>query len=65
VSHRMTDALSAAMTQKVLIKDSPPTAPTTGSLYVPMQDGETIDGGVRKRLAEGDLQKVEQPAPAP
>jgi short-subunit dehydrogenase len=58
VSHRMTEALSRAVNHKVLIEDSPPAPATSGSLYEPMLSGDTIDGGLRQRLAEGDLKKV-------
>ena len=45
----------------VLIKDSPPMAAATpGTLYQPMLDGETVEGGMRERLSKGDLRKLEE-----
>lgn len=62
-SHRIAKGLTERMVgnlnHKVLIKDSPPMASTRGTLYQPMLEGETVDGGVRQRLSEGDLRKVE------
>jgi short-subunit dehydrogenase len=60
VSHRMTEALSRAVNHKVLMEDSPSAPATSGSLYEPMLSGDTIEGGLRQRLAEGDLKKVEK-----
>ena len=60
ISHRMTEALAGAINHKALIDDSPPAAPTAGSLYTPMRSGDDVSGGMRKRLAEGDLKKVEK-----
>jgi short-subunit dehydrogenase len=59
ISRRLTHTVTGAVLQKVTIEDSPPAPMTSGSLYEPMREGDTIDGGMRKRLAEGDLRKVE------
>jgi short-subunit dehydrogenase len=59
ISRRLTHNVTAAVLHKVTVEDSPPAPITAGSLYEPMREGDTVDGGMRKRLAEGDLQKVE------
>jgi short-subunit dehydrogenase len=61
IARRLTHNVTAAVLQKVTIDDSPPAAMTSGTLYQPMQEGDTVDGGIRKRLAEGDLKKVPDP----
>jgi short-subunit dehydrogenase len=61
-THRLTEAMTAAMIHKVQIEDSPPAPSTAGSLYEPMLSGQTVDGGVRQRLKEGDLQKIDDQA---
>jgi short-subunit dehydrogenase len=60
ISHRMTEGLSATINHKVLMEDSPPAEPTSGSLYRPMPIGDDISGGMRERMDEGDLKKVEK-----
>jgi short-subunit dehydrogenase len=59
ISRRLTHNVTAAVLHKVTIEDSPPAPITAGSLYEPMHEGDSVDGGMRKRLAEGDLQKME------
>jgi short-subunit dehydrogenase len=61
IARRLTQNVTAAVLHKVTIEDSPPAAMTSGTLYEPMREGDTIDGGMRKRLAEGDLMKVAEP----
>jgi short-subunit dehydrogenase len=65
VSHRfarrLTEGSTAAVVHKVAIQDAPPMEQrTAGSLYEPMQGGQEVDGDVRRRLAEGDLKKIER-----
>ncbi|HET9448205.1 MAG TPA: SDR family NAD(P)-dependent oxidoreductase [Steroidobacteraceae bacterium] len=64
IARRLTHNVTAAVLHKVTVEDSPPAAMTAGTLYEPMEEGETVDGGMRKRLAEGDLRKVEDPQDA-
>jgi short-subunit dehydrogenase len=62
-SHRIAQGLTERMVgnvnHEVLIEDAAPTPATAGALYEPVPTGESVDGGMRKRLAEGDLRKVE------
>jgi short-subunit dehydrogenase len=62
IARRLTHNVTATVLQKVQVEDSPPAAMTDGALYQPMQEGDTVGGGMRKRMAEGDLQKVEHGA---
>ncbi len=58
ISNRVTERLVGNVNHKVLIEDSPPQQPTAGSLHEPMRSGDTIEGGMRERMAKGDLRKV-------
>lgn len=62
-SHRIVQGLSERVVgnvnHKVLMEDAAPAEATAGSLYEPMPGGDSVDGGMRKRLAEGDLRKAE------
>jgi short-subunit dehydrogenase len=62
-SHRivqgLTERVVGNVNHKVLIEDAAPTEATAGALYEPIPAGDSVDGGMRKRLAEGDLRKVE------
>ncbi|MFL6551526.1 MAG: SDR family NAD(P)-dependent oxidoreductase [Povalibacter sp.] len=58
IARRFTENMTGNVTQKVLIEDSPAAEPTAGTLYEPMFEGDGIDAGVRRRLAEGDLKKT-------
>jgi short-subunit dehydrogenase len=58
VARRLTEDMTGTVFHKVMIEDSASAPQTAGSLHEPMPEGTTIDGDIRKRLAEGDLQKV-------
>jgi len=60
VARRLTENINGRVFHKVMIEDSPPAEQTAGSLYEPMDEGTTVDGKVRQRLAEGDLKKIER-----
>jgi short-subunit dehydrogenase len=59
IAQRLTERAVGAVNEKVLMEDSPPGPATAGSLYVP-QPGDAVDGGLRQRLAEGDLKKPDR-----
>lgn len=44
-----TEKLNAKFVQKV-IEDAPPAGPTNGSLYIPMEKGTEVEGGIRERM---------------
>ncbi|MBM0103353.1 SDR family NAD(P)-dependent oxidoreductase [Steroidobacter sp. S1-65] len=62
-SHRIAQQLTRRMVgnvnHKVLMEDAAPAPQTAGALYEPVPGRGAVDGGMRKRLAEGDLRKVE------
>jgi short-subunit dehydrogenase len=59
VARTLTENMTAGVFHKVMIEDSGPAEKTAGTLYDPDEEGTTVDGNVRRRLAEGDLKKVE------
>jgi short-subunit dehydrogenase len=46
----LTERLSANIANKWQIETAPPAPPTSGTLHEPMQAGQAVDGGVRKRM---------------
>jgi short-subunit dehydrogenase len=57
-SQRMARGLTESMVANVIdraqMEKAAPAEPTAGSLYIPMQEGTQIDGGVRARIASED-----------
>lgn len=49
----MTERFSAKLADKEARK-AMPMAPTTGSIYTPMKEGTTMDGGIRERMKKED-----------
>jgi short-subunit dehydrogenase len=56
MSHHMfphfTERVSANVSHKYQIRESPPASSTDGSLYEPMESGRGVSDGVRKRMKE-------------
>lgn len=63
ISHHLfpdlTERISGNVSHKFQIETAPPAPATAGNLYQPMQSGKTVDGGVRKRMAQEDAQRQE------
>jgi short-subunit dehydrogenase len=59
IARRLTQNVTAAVLHKVTVDDSPPAPVKAGTLFEPRQEGDSVSGGMRKRLAAGDLKKVE------
>ena len=57
-ARRLTQNANGSVFHKVMIEDSAPAEKTAGSLHEPMEEGTTVDGNIRQRMAEGDLKKV-------
>ena len=57
-SHKLTpdlaERLSAEISHKWQMEDAPPAPPSDGTLFVAMESGRGIDGGVRERVARED-----------
>jgi short-subunit dehydrogenase len=57
-SHRLmpdvAERMSGYASDKLQLNVAPPSAATSGALHAPMATGTSIDGGVRKRMAEED-----------
>lgn len=49
LTERMTAALSKNQTQK-----GTEVSDTTGTLFTPMEEGRTVDGGIRERMKQED-----------
>jgi short-subunit dehydrogenase len=60
IARRFTENVTGSAFHKATIEDSPPSEKTAGSLYEPMEQGQGVDADVRKRLAEGDLKRIER-----
>jgi len=66
ISHHLfpdlTERISGNVSHEEQIETAPPAPPTKGALYEPMQSGRTVDGGVRKRMAQEDAarERMEQ-----
>jgi hypothetical protein len=60
IAPRFTENVTGSAFHKATIEDSPPTGKTAGSLYEPMENGQGVDADVRKRLADGDLKRIER-----
>jgi short-subunit dehydrogenase len=59
IAQRLTERVAGDINQKVLIEDSPSAQATNGTLHHPMRVGDSVEGGLRERMATGDLRKVE------
>jgi short-subunit dehydrogenase len=53
----LTERMSANIAHKYQIETAPPAPPTSGTLHEPMQSGQGVEGGVRKRMKEEDAAK--------
>jgi short-subunit dehydrogenase len=57
----LTERMSGYIAHKYQIETAPPAPPTKGTLFEPMPEGRTVDGGVRERMkrekAEGKAKK--------
>lgn len=66
ISHHLfpdlTERISDNIAHKEQIETAPPAPPTKGALYEPVQSGRTVDGGVRKQMAQKDAarERMEQ-----
>jgi short-subunit dehydrogenase len=63
-SHRiaphLTERISADISAEYQIETAPPAPPTSGTLFVPMQSGTTVEGAVRERMRQEDRQRQER-----
>jgi short-subunit dehydrogenase len=61
ISHRLfphlTERISANIAHRSQIKNAPPVAETSGSVFTPMKAGRGIDDDVRKRMKEENKQR--------
>jgi len=61
VAHRlfpdMTERLSGTASHKLQIEIAPPALSTSGALHKPMQEGRTVEGGVRQRMEQEDAER--------
>jgi short-subunit dehydrogenase len=58
ISHHLapdlTERVSANVSHKMQIETAPPAPATSGTLHQPVQDGKTVDGGIRQRMEQED-----------
>jgi len=57
----LAERLAAGVVHRSQIETAPPAPPTSGSLYIPLAIGTTVEGGARARMAEEDRNR--QPIP--
>ncbi len=60
IAPHLTERISGDIANEYQIKTAPPAPPTSGTLFVPMQAGTTVEGGVRERMREEDRQRRER-----
>lgn len=57
LSHHLFPDFTEHLSAKIVddqVKKAPPAPPSSGSLYKPMAEGRTVDGGIRKRMKQED-----------
>ncbi len=60
IAPHLTERISADISHEYQIETAPPAPPTNGTLFVPMQSGSTVEGGVRERMKQEDWQRRER-----
>ena len=57
--------MSANIAHNYQIETAPPAPPTSGTLYEPMEEGRTVEGGIRERMKRENEARKKGTSPPP
>jgi short-subunit dehydrogenase len=61
----LTERMSANIAHNYQIETAPPAPPTSGTLYEPMEEGRTVEGGIRERMKRENEARKKGTSPPP